>query len=99
MRQAGTLTDSIAVRRLSRRGSTGSQTFAAPATWLLDLGCGSQRDETVGQWRGEPLYHASLSNGEYRALLLENAFKLVDHLESDPSCGGAIVWLATRANV
>ena len=60
---------------------------------------GSQRDETTGQWRGEPLYHASLSKAEYRALLLQNAFNLVDHLESDPGCGDATVWLATRADV
>lgn len=48
----------------------------------------------IGDWRGEPLYHASLSPDEYRELLRENGFELLDHEPRDPQCGEATVWIA-----
>ncbi|TRO96371.1 class I SAM-dependent methyltransferase [Glycocaulis profundi] len=57
---------------------------------------GSARGETVGRWRGEPLYHASLDPGDYDALLAGNGFSMIDHVTADPDCGGATVWLARR---
>ncbi len=50
----------------------------------------------MGDFAGEPLYHASLSAQEYTALLEENGFAVVSHVAQDPQCGGATVWLAKR---
>ncbi len=50
----------------------------------------------MGEFGGEPLYHASLSTEEYTALLEENGFAVVAHVVQDPQCGGATVWLAKR---
>lgn len=57
---------------------------------------GARDDVTVGQWRGDALYHASLDPAEYRRLLEENGFVLIDHVTADPDCGGASIWLARR---
>ena len=57
---------------------------------------GSERGETIGLWRGEPLYHGSLSLAEYRAVLDRTGFDVLRHAEDDPHCGGATVWLARR---
>ncbi|MNG42195.1 hypothetical protein D3C84_1319100 [compost metagenome] len=48
----------------------------------------------MGEFGGEPLYHASLSKAEYEALLQKNGFKVVAQISQDPACGGATVWLA-----
>lgn len=50
----------------------------------------------MGEFGGEPLYHASLSRQEYLALLEENGFELVSQMDQDAGCGGATVWLARR---
>jgi SAM-dependent methyltransferase len=55
---------------------------------------GPEQGEAIGEWQGEPLYHGSLSQDEYRALLEENGFEVVEHACQDPSCGGATVWMA-----
>lgn len=60
---------------------------------------GLRRDVTVGCWRGEPLYHASLDPGEYETLLEKNGFLLIDHVAEDVNCGGATIWMAKRAGV
>lgn len=52
--------------------------------------------EAIGSFEGEPLYHASLDPGEYRALLDESGFAVVAHLAEDPDCGGHTIWLAQR---
>lgn len=52
--------------------------------------------EATGTFQGEPLYHASLSPGEYRLLLGRNGFDAVAHVAQDPDCGGHTVWLARR---
>lgn len=57
---------------------------------------GSTADETIGEWRGEPLYHASLSPDAYRAGLEAVGFGLVAHRTDDADCGGATVWLWRR---
>lgn len=57
---------------------------------------GPEAGESIGEWHGEPLYHASLSPEEYEALLHENGFRLVERRLNDPDCGGASVWLAQR---
>lgn len=50
---------------------------------------GLAQGETVGDWRGEPLYHGSLDAIEYRALLAEAGLTI----EAEESG----VWLARRA--
>jgi hypothetical protein len=55
---------------------------------------GPGHGEAVGQYRGEPLYHASLSEQEYRSLLVADGFAVLDHVADDPDCGGHTVWLA-----
>lgn len=52
----------------------------------------------MGEFAGEPLYHASLSSDEYTALLAENGFAVVAQVSQDPQCGGATVWLAKRVS-
>lgn len=55
---------------------------------------GPRRGVSVGRWRDEALYHASLGPGEYETLLESNGFQVIDHVEEDERCGGATVWLA-----
>ncbi|MGL4197734.1 MAG: class I SAM-dependent DNA methyltransferase [Allorhizobium sp.] len=51
----------------------------------------------VGEFEGEPLYHASLDPDEYRSLLAESGFVVLKHVVEDPACGGATVWLAQKS--
>jgi SAM-dependent methyltransferase len=69
---------------------------AKPGAPLL-FTSGPRHGEAVGNFRGEPLYHASLSPDEYRALLAANGFTVVTERMEDPDCGGHSVWLARRA--
>lgn len=69
---------------------------AASGAMLL-FTSGPAHGEAIGEWMGEPLYHASLDPQEYRSLLAANRFDVVDHRSEDPDCGGATVWLARRA--
>lgn len=55
---------------------------------------GWSHGEAIGSWQGEPLYHGSLDTAEYRRLLGENGFEVVDHRIQDPQCGHATIWLA-----
>ena len=48
----------------------------------------------IGEWQGEPLYHASLDPGEYRRLLAGVGFEVVAREGRDPECGEATVWIA-----
>lgn len=50
--------------------------------------------EHVGEFEGEPLYHASLDAQEYRHLLDQSGFEVEAHVPQDPDCGGHTVWLA-----
>jgi len=50
--------------------------------------------EAIGSFEGEALYHGSLDPQEYRALLAESGFSVVEHVVEDPSCGGHTIWLA-----
>ncbi|WAC46799.1 class I SAM-dependent methyltransferase [Asticcacaulis sp. SL142] len=59
---------------------------------------GSERDETIGCWRNEPLYHASLSLDDYETLLATNGFVILDRVVGDITCGGATIWLAKAAD-
>ena len=57
---------------------------------------GSEPGETIGDWRGEALYHGSLSLDDYRTELEVAGFDLLRHVSGDLACGGATVWLARR---
>lgn len=69
---------------------------AAPGAALL-FTSGPRAGESIGEWQGEPLYHASLGPAEYEARLAANGFALVERRLRDPDCGEASLWLARRA--
>ncbi len=57
---------------------------------------GTERGESAHPMFGEPLLHASLSTGDYRACLAAHGFQVVRQREADPTCGGRTIWLALR---
>jgi SAM-dependent methyltransferase len=61
---------------------------------VLMFTSGDDEGVRVGEWQGEPLYHASLSQEEYRSLLEAAGFEVLDFRPRDPECGGATVWVA-----
>ncbi|HYI41044.1 MAG TPA: class I SAM-dependent methyltransferase [Allosphingosinicella sp.] len=69
---------------------------AGPGAALM-FTSGEEEGERIGEWRGEPLYHASLDPAEYRRLLADNGFAVVEHKLRDPDCGESNVWLAQRS--
>jgi len=66
---------------------------AAPGAFLL-FNTGSGQGESLGNYQGEPLYHASLDPETYQQLLDQSGFALVTHTVEDPMAGGRTVWLA-----
>lgn len=66
---------------------------AAPSAVLM-FNSGPTCGESVGIYRGDPLYHASLNPDEYRALLGQIGFEVVAHVVEDwDTGGGRTVWL------
>ncbi len=55
---------------------------------------GPEAGEVWSDNGGENLYHASLSPDEYKDLLKQYGFALIEYKSSDPECGDATVWLA-----
>lgn len=70
--------------------------FAAHSTadGILMFNAGFSQGEAVGSYRGDPLYHASLDDFEYEALLADVGFESIEHSINDPTKGGRIFWLA-----
>jgi SAM-dependent methyltransferase len=66
---------------------------AAPNAALM-FTSGPAHGEAIGNFGGEPLYHASLDPVEYRSLLDRNGFRVASHVVEDPGCGGHTIWLA-----
>jgi SAM-dependent methyltransferase len=66
---------------------------AAPKAALM-FTSGPSHGEAIGSFRGEPLYHASLDETEYRSLLDSSGFDVVAHVAEDPACGRHTIWLA-----
>lgn len=66
---------------------------AAPGAALM-FTSGPAHGEVIGQLEGERLYHASLDHAEYRQLLEEQGFAVVDQRANDESCFGRTIWLA-----
>lgn len=63
---------------------------------VLMFTSGDEDGERIGAWRGEPLYHASLSTAEYRERLREAGFEVIRHVVGDYAKGGITVWLCRR---
>lgn len=68
---------------------------AAPGAPLL-FNSGPAEGEAIGEFGGEPLYHASLDPDTCRRHLHDAGFDLLDHALEDPGCGGRTVWLFRR---
>jgi trans-aconitate methyltransferase len=69
---------------------------AAPGTMLI-FNTGPAFGESIGSYRGEPLYHASLDQSEYTALLQNIDFEVIAHQAEDwETGGGRTVWIARR---
>jgi hypothetical protein len=60
---------------------------AAPSAVLM-FNSGPDHGEGVGEYRGDPLYHASLSPDEYTALLSGIGFEVIAHAIEDWKTGG-----------
>ena len=65
---------------------------AAPGAALM-FTSGPTHGEAIGNYRGEPLYHASLAAEEYTALLDRHDFYVLRHVVEDANCEGHTVWL------
>ena len=68
---------------------------ASTGAWLL-FNTGPQHGEAIGDYRGDPLYHASLSPAEYEALVAASGFEVILHVANDAAAGGRTVWLCRR---
>jgi len=69
---------------------------AAQSTVLM-FNTGPAHGESVGEYRGDPLYHASLGLDEYRSLLSNIGFEVVAHAVEDRQTGGGrTVWLTRK---
>lgn len=69
---------------------------AAPSAVLM-FNTGPAHGEAIGEYRGEPLYHASLSGDEYRRMLHGIDFTVIAHAVEDwQTGGGRTAWIARR---
>ncbi|WP_147124459.1 class I SAM-dependent methyltransferase [Shimia ponticola] len=57
---------------------------------------GPEASERIGEFEGEPLYHASLDPTEYRDLLNDAGFDVEAFVPEDPEAQGLTVWLALK---
>ena len=67
--------------------------YAKPKAALM-FTSGHRHGDSIGFYKGEPLYHGSLDGEEYRSLLHQNGFDVVSHVVEDPNCCHHSVWLA-----
>jgi hypothetical protein len=65
----------------------------ASAGAILIFNAGPTHGEAIGEYRGDPLYHASLSPGEYETITARFGFRIVQHAINDAEAGGRTVWL------
>jgi hypothetical protein len=68
---------------------------AAPGAVLM-FDAGSSQGEVFGTYRGDPLYHASLSPAEYDGEIRKIDFEIVYHAVEDDRNGGRTAWIARR---
>jgi cyclopropane fatty-acyl-phospholipid synthase-like methyltransferase len=69
----------------------------ASAGAVLMFNAGPQHGEGIGQYKGDPLYHASLSPAEYEALAGCFGFRVIQHTANDAAAGGRTVWLCQQS--
>ncbi len=71
-------------------------TFAAHAAPLATLmfTSGHIAGEAIGQVADAAIYHASLAQDEYRALLDAAGFRVLHYKPEDPDCANHTIWLA-----
>jgi predicted TPR repeat methyltransferase len=69
----------------------------ASAGAVLMFTAGPEHGEAIGEFGGDPLYHASLAPSEYEALLDRSGFEVILHKANDPAAGGRTAWLCRRA--
>lgn len=69
--------------------------FAEQSTVLM-FTSGPSHGEALGDLFGDVLYHASLSQQEYRTLLKQHGFEVIKMVAEDPDCAGHTVWLAQK---
>ena len=69
----------------------------ASAGAVLMFNAGPAHGEAIGEFGGDPLYHASLAPSEYQALLDRSGFEVILHKANDPAAGGRTAWLCRRA--
>jgi SAM-dependent methyltransferase len=69
--------------------------FAAHAASaaVLMFNSGPRHGEAIGEYRGNPLYHASLDAAEYERLLVRCGFAVLAHAVEDRAAGGRTIWL------
>ena len=65
----------------------------ASANALLMFNAGPQHGEGIGNYRGDPLYHASLAPDEYEVLINRFGFEVIGHAANDKRAGGRTAWL------
>lgn len=65
----------------------------ARAGTLLMFNTGPQHGEGIGEYRGDPVYHASLAPAEYQALAARFGFRVLQNATNDALAGGRTVWL------
>src|SRR5690242_19033056 len=63
---------------------------------VLMFNTGPGHGEAVGEYKGDPLYHASLSSTEYEALTARFGFEVVQHATNDVEAGGRTVWFCRK---
>ncbi len=68
----------------------------ASAGAILMFNSGPEHGEAIGEFEGDPLYHASLAPSEYQALIGRSGFEVIQHTTNDPAAGGRTVWLCRR---
>jgi trans-aconitate methyltransferase len=66
---------------------------AAPGA-LLMFTSGPLAGVAMGEWQGEPLFHDSLAQEEYRALLADNGFEVLRFTAGEPIMAEPSVWVA-----
>ncbi|MCF6764947.1 GNAT family N-acetyltransferase [Thiotrichales bacterium 19S3-7] len=64
---------------------------------LLIFTSGVEHGDIWSDNGGEMLFHSSLSSHEYKKILQMNKMIVLQHTISDPSCGGATVWVAQKS--
>jgi cyclopropane fatty-acyl-phospholipid synthase-like methyltransferase len=57
---------------------------------------GPRHGVAMGEWQGEPLYHASLAPEEYRSLLAASGFEVESYKPGEPVAIGPSVWMARQ---